>query len=213
MTKAWLAIAAIGVAGCASAPPSPQAVRFAELQAPVKAAFVDLRVEADRQTRSGRMGDVQFHYMGDGSMQPSAVELAVAVVAEALPEKLRGASIEVQRVEVGFWRAKGASSAGGSAPFMIIPGAPIAAMVLGNLIGQGIASAMAPTQPGFGKGYPFAGAVFELRVGEQRVASYDNVVIDGSVSAEMALERAVSSGLSTLRQKAAELVAPIGRGS
>jgi hypothetical protein len=184
-------------AGCATPPAAPEVVRFSALAAGAeRVTLVDKRGPQDREPRILR-GNGEHIYLGDAAMQPAVLDLIAAKLASSVPGAYRNVPIEILRVDVGFWNAASPGSQMGPLPMVQMPGAPVGAVIVGNLLGHGIVHLL----KGGGYSKTYAVAELEISVGGHRIASMDTVPLQEGDKPEQALEKALASGLATLAEK------------
>ena len=192
------------LAGCAAVPPPKvDSVRFMRLSAPATVApLPDSRPAEVRATRSGQDGYLAFHYLGDTATEPPLDRLIAARVSALAPP----VPVSIKRLEVGFWRGRGGAG-GGSMPYVYAPG-PVGAVIVGNLVGQGL---VALAKGGAGADQKaYASAVIEVEIGGKTLWAGENVALGPFGSPEEAVERALETTLDRMAEQVRQEIAAMG---
>ena len=159
--------------------------------------IVDLRPSEARANRTIEANGT-YVYLADEAVEPSPVALLSSTIAKALPDAFQRSTIELLRLDLGFWTTEKVTLQSNT-PIYIIQGAPVGANVLGNLLGQAVVAAIRAAVP---VGVTDAAvANVEFRVGTSSVKSIEVVVIQGPITPTQALESAVSRALKNISGK------------
>jgi hypothetical protein len=198
---ALLAALVLLVGGCATQAaraPLPASVNLVGLlPSPERVSIVDLRTEEARRSRIIEANGT-YSYFGDRDVEPPPVDLLNSSIARTLPEAFHLSSIELTRLDLGFWTTEKLSLQS-TTPIFMVQGAPPGANIVGNLLGQAVVAAIRAALPTGVR--DAAVANIEFRVGTFPVTSIEVVAIQGPITATQALETAVSRALKNISGK------------
>jgi hypothetical protein len=134
-------------------------------------------------------------------MQPSPVDLVASRLGEALPQSLRGHTIELRRLDIGFLVAPRSLLPTSSDTSIAVPsGTPAGVIAAGVLLAYGMIAAFTGAradQSGV--------AYIEVGIGAESLRTAQTVTITGQVGAVQAVESALATALDDLADQARAL--------